>query len=59
MEVEYIAASEAINEDMWQKNFLMNLEVIPSAQPAIALFYDNSRVVANSKEPRSIREENT
>ena len=31
----------------------MDLEVVPSAQSAITLFYDNSRVVANSKEPMS------
>ena len=53
MEAEYIAASEAAKEDVWLKNFLMDLESVPSAQSAITLFRDNSRVAANSKEPRS------
>ena len=53
MEVEYIAASEAAKEAIWLKNFLMDLEVVPSAQSAITLFCDNSRVVANPKEPMS------
>ena len=38
---------------MWLKNFLMDLEMVPSAQSAITFFCDNSGAVANSKEPRS------
>ena len=53
MEAEYIAASEAAKEVVWLKFFLMDLEVVPSAQSAITLFCDNSEVVANSKELRS------
>ena len=53
MEVEYIAALEAAKKVMWLKNFLMDLEVVPSAQSAITLYCDNSRAVANSKEPKS------
>ena len=53
MEVEYIAASEAAKEAMWLRNFLMDLEVVPLVQSAIALFCNNSGAVANSKEPRS------
>ena len=30
MEAEYIAALEAAKEAVWLKNFLMNLEVVPS-----------------------------
>ena len=51
MEAEYIAALEAAKEVVWLKNFLMNLEVVPSVQSDIILFYDNSGVVTNSKEP--------
>ena len=51
MEAKYITTSEAANEAVWLKNFLMDLEVVPSAQSAITLFCDNSGVVANSKEP--------
>ena len=31
MEAEYIAASEAAKEAIWLKNFLMDLEVVPTA----------------------------
>ena len=57
MEVEYIAASEAAKEAVWLKNFLMDLEVVPTAQSAITLHCDNSRAVANAKEPRSQKRE--
>ena len=53
MDVEYIVASEAAKEAVWLRNFLMDLEVVPSAQSAIIFYYDNSRVVVNSKEPMS------
>ena len=53
MEAEYIAASEAAKEAVWLKNFLLDLEVVPAAQSAITLYYDNSGAIANSKEPRS------
>ena len=59
MEAEYIAASEVVKEAVWLKNFLLDLGVVPSAQLAIPLYYDNSIAVANSKEPRAIREEST
>ena len=59
MEVEYIAASEAAKEAVWLKNFLLDLEVVPSAQSAITLYCDNSRAVANSKEPRSYKRGST
>ena len=55
MEVEYITASEVAKEAVWLTNFLMDLEVVPLAQSAITLFYDNSRADANSKEPRSYK----
>ena len=38
---------------MWLKNFLMDLEVVPTTQSAITLYCDNSGAVANAKEPRS------
>ena len=49
MEAEYIAASEAAKEAAWLKNFLLDLEVVPLAQSAITLYFDNSGAVANSK----------
>ena len=53
MEAEYIAASEAAKVTVWPKNFIMDLEVVPTAQLAITLYCDNSGEVANAKEPRS------
>ena len=53
MEAEYIAASKAAKEAVWLKNFLLDLEVVPSAQSSITLYCDNSGAVANAKEPRS------
>ena len=38
MEVEYIVASEAAKEVVWLNNFLMDLEVVPTAQSAITLY---------------------
>ena len=53
MEAVYIATSEAAKEAAWLKNFLLDLGVVPSAQSTITLYCDNSRAVANSKEPKS------
>ena len=53
MEAEYIAASEAAKDAVWLKNFLMDLEVVPTTQSTIKLYCDNSGEVANAKEPKS------
>ncbi|CAA0828997.1 cysteine-rich RLK (RECEPTOR-like protein kinase) 8, partial [Striga hermonthica] len=55
MEAEYIAASEAAKEAVWLKNFLVDLEVIPSLPRVITVHCDNSGAVANSREPRAHR----
>ena len=49
---EYVAASEAAKEVAWLKKFLLDLQVIPSANRPITLYYDNNGAVAQSKEPR-------
>ena len=41
MEAEYIAASKAAKEVVWLKNFLIDLEVVPTAQSTITLHCDN------------------
>ena len=47
MEAEYVAAYEALRQ------FLIDLEVVPSANKQITIYFDNSGSVANSREPRS------
>ena len=52
MKAEYVAACEAEKEVVWLRKFLNDLEIVPNMELPITLYYDNSRVVANSKEPR-------
>ena len=42
MEVEYVAACEAIKEAVWLKKFLFDLGVIRMEQVPITLFCDNN-----------------
>ncbi|CAA0826242.1 cysteine-rich RLK (RECEPTOR-like protein kinase) 8, partial [Striga hermonthica] len=53
MEAEYVAASEAVKEVVWLRNFLLDLDVVSSLPAAITVFCDNSGAVANSKERRT------
>ena len=53
MVARYIAASEEAKEAVLLKNFLSDLEVVPNMDGPITLYYDNSGVVTNSKEPQS------
>ena len=53
MEAEYIVAFEAAKESVWLKKFYTDLEVVPNMEKSLVLYCDNSRAVANSKEPRS------
>ena len=53
MEAEYVAACEAVKEAIWPKTFLADLKVISNMHLPITLYFDNSGVVANTKEPRS------
>ncbi|KAA0048791.1 gag/pol protein [Cucumis melo var. makuwa] len=53
MEAEYVAACEAAKEAVWLRTFLTDLEIVPNMHLPITLYYDNSGVVANSREPRS------
>ena len=43
---EYVAAFEAAKEVVWLKKFLLDLQVIPSADRPITLYCDNSGSVA-------------
>ena len=53
VEAEYVAACETTKETIWLHKFLMDLEVVPKSKHAMTLYYDNSSVVANNKEPWS------
>ena len=53
MEVEDVVASTAAKETVWLKKFLMELGVIPLVVQPMILFCDNSRTVAQLKEPRN------
>ncbi|KAL9236053.1 hypothetical protein vseg_010762 [Gypsophila vaccaria] len=52
-ESEYIAASEAVKEAIWMRNFLQGLIVVPSAKEPITLYCDNSGAIFQAKEPKS------
>ena len=47
-----MAAFEAAKEAVWMNKFLLDLQVIPSADLPITLYCDNSGATAQSKEPR-------
>ena len=51
-EVEYIAASEAAHEEVWMKEFISNLDVIPSASGTMKIFCDNTGAISLVKESR-------
>ncbi|KAJ9557320.1 hypothetical protein OSB04_011934 [Centaurea solstitialis] len=51
-EAEYIAASDAAKEAVWLRNFLSDHRVVASISRPIDIFCDNSRAVAQAKEPR-------
>ena len=51
-EAEYIAASEAVHEGVWMKEFISDLGVIPSASGPMKIFCDNTGGIALAKESR-------
>ena len=52
-EAEYIAASEAANEGVWIRKFLIELGVFLNASSPLDLYCDNSWAIAQAKEPRN------
>ena len=53
MEAEFVVSCEAAKEAVWLKKFLYDLGVVRIEQVPITLFYDNSGMVAQSKDPRN------
>ncbi|KAK4383316.1 Retrovirus-related Pol polyprotein from transposon TNT 1-94 [Sesamum angolense] len=52
-EAEYIAASEVAKEEVWMKNYIQELGVVPSIVEPVVIFCDNNGAIAQAKEPRS------
>ncbi|GAA0147771.1 hypothetical protein LIER_07391 [Lithospermum erythrorhizon] len=52
-ESEYIAASEAAKEACWIKKFVIELGIVPSIEGPVELLSDNTRTIAQAKEPRA------
>ena len=52
-ESEYIEASEGAKEAVWIKKFITGLGVVSSILDLIELHCDNSRAIAQAKEPWS------
>ena len=53
MEAEYVAACEAVNEAVWLRKFLIDLEVVPYTHLPIILYCDNNGALTNSREHKS------
>ena len=53
MEAEFVVSCEAAKEAVWLKKFLYDLGVVRIEQVPITLFYDNSGMVGQSKDPRN------
>ena len=54
-EAEYIAALEAMNEEVWMKEFISDLGVIPSASGPMKIFCDNTGAIALPKESKFLK----
>ena len=52
-EAEYVAVSDATKEAVWLRKFIDELEVAPSVDGSILLYYDNTGAIAQAKEPKS------
>ncbi len=51
-EAEYIATSEAEKEDVWMRNFLIDLGVVQCSSNPLDVYCDNNGAIAQAKEPR-------
>ena len=52
-EVEYITASDAAKKVVWLRKFIIELEVEPSLDDLIPLYYDSTGAIAQAKEPKA------
>uniref|UniRef100_A0ACD5Z493 Uncharacterized protein n=1 Tax=Avena sativa TaxID=4498 RepID=A0ACD5Z493_AVESA len=52
MEAEYIAASEAVKEGVWLREFLASLNIVESASSPVTVYCDNQAAIKVSKDPK-------
>ncbi|KAL0305244.1 UNVERIFIED_CONTAM: Retrovirus-related Pol polyprotein from transposon TNT 1-94 [Sesamum calycinum] len=52
-EAEHIATSETAKEEVWMKNYIQELGVVPSIVEPVVFFCDNNGAIAQAKELRS------
>ncbi|KAK1432215.1 hypothetical protein QVD17_09109 [Tagetes erecta] len=52
-ESESSAASDVAKEVVWMKKFITDLDVVPSIQKLIEIFYDNTGAISQAKDLRS------
>jgi hypothetical protein len=50
---KYYAATDAANEAVWLRKFVIELGVFPSMHDPITIFCDNTAAIANAKDPRA------
>ena len=53
IEAEYISTSDATNEVVWLKKFIIDLIIIPMISDPIPFLCENSGAIGQAKEPRS------
>ena len=51
MEAKYIAASEAVKEAVWLKDFLSTLKIVESVNKPITVHCDNQAALKVSRDP--------
>ena len=52
MEAKYVAIIEATKESVWLCKFFISLEVIPSMDRPMIVYFDNTTAISNTKDSR-------
>jgi hypothetical protein len=52
-ETKYMTTSDAANEAVWLRKFVIKLGVYPSMRDPVTIICDSTCAIANAKEPRS------
>ena len=59
LEAKYVACSEAVQEGVWLRRFLREFGIVARAKEPVTIYYDNSVVIAYSKDSSIMRKSNT